>query len=334
MYKLYLPKGDVDVTILYDDIIRRAVRQTGEEIVDVCSLKDIKRDDKVIAVCVRDAFAVWLRNPTQYVIVWTQGIVEEILTQTLHCYFITRMKYFCFCFLEYLVLKKAKRLFFVSEAMRKHFIKKYGSFKTPYIIMPCFNIEQLDIEAFCPQKYVSPTFVYAGGFQKWQCVDKMLLVFKEIQKLIPNAHLTILSKELNLAESSIRKLGLNHVEVKYVDIEKLDIEMRKYKYGFLLRDNTIINRVATPTKMGTYLAAGIIPIFTTAVADFDNLLPLDGYGLKFNYTDSNLFIAKQIADFDRKEIDIEKIRETYQTVFSSYYSPNHYLNMIHQKNIF
>ena len=35
-----------------------------------------------------------------------------------------------------------------------------------------------------------------------------------------------------------------------------------------------------------------------------------------------------------KEIDIEKMRETYQTVFSSYYSPNHYLNMIYQKNIF
>ncbi|MCS2537751.1 hypothetical protein NXX36_17240 [Bacteroides fragilis] len=334
MYKLYLPQGDVDVAMLYDDIIRRAVRQAGEEIVDVCSLKDIKRGDKVIAVCVRDAFAVWLRNPAQYVIVWTQGIVEEILTQTIHCPFITRMKYLCFCFLEYLVLKKAKRLFFVSEAMRKHFIKKYGSFKTPYIIMPCFNIEQLDIGAFYPEKYANPTFVYAGGFQKWQCVDRMLLVFKEIQKLIPKAQLTILSKDLNLAESSIRKFGLNHVEVKYVEVEKLDREMRKYKYGFLLRDNTLVNRVATPTKMGNYLAAGIIPIFTTAVADFSNLLSLDEYGLRFDYADSNLSIAKQIADFDQKEIDIDEIRKKYEAVFSSYYSSNHYLNVIREKNIF
>lgn len=335
MYKFYLPKGERVVTEYYNDLIKKSVKRAGKEITDIGVLGEIEKSDKVIVVSVRDALRVWIQNPKQHVTVWIQGVgAEESLTQSLHCFPIKWLKYYYYCCCEYLTLKKAKALFLVSWAMKEHFTKKYGSFKVPYIIMPCFNIGKLDIDSFYEERYASPTFVYAGGFQVWQCVDRMLLVFKEIQKLIPNAHLTILSQDLEIAKSSIEKMELNHVEAKYIPRAELDVEMRKYKYGFLLRENTVINKVATPTKMGTYLAAGIIPIFTTAVADFDNLLPLDEYGLKFNYTDSNLFIAKQIADFDMKEIDIEKMRETYQTVFSSYYSPNHYLNMIYQKNIF
>lgn len=40
------------------------------------------------------------------------------------------------------------------------------------------------------------------------------------------------------------------------------------KFGFVLRNDVPVNRVATPTKLSSYLSAGVIPVFSKYLKDF------------------------------------------------------------------
>ncbi|MFH4294131.1 hypothetical protein WAJ58_23570, partial [Acinetobacter baumannii] len=70
--------------------------------------------------------------------------------------------------------------------------------------------------------------------------------------------------------------------IKYVSLENLDTELLKYKYGFLIRENHIVNNVATPTKMNSYLANGIIPIYLSFIDHF-----------KVNFNEYDFIVAKE-----------------------------------------
>ena len=75
----------------------------------------------------------------------------------------------------------------------------------------------------------------------------------------------------------------------------------------------MVNRVATPTKFSSYLAAGVLPIFSSCLKDF-----YDSYGnsdivcVADNYSD--------ITEFVRKEHDKGIIMAEIKNIFNSYYS--------------
>lgn len=50
------------------------------------------------------------------------------------------------------------------------------------------------------------------------------------------------------AKEIVENAGLNNIEIRNVPYQELPAEMKKFKYGFLIRDNHALNRVATPTK--------------------------------------------------------------------------------------
>lgn len=137
--------------------------------------------------------------------------------------------------------------------------------KISYIIS-CYNKalnKNLIIENF--SKYYKLNFVYAGSLYKWQCIEKTLEVFREVEKIDSSAHLTLLTKNTTEAKHMVELFGIKNFDVKYISLHDLDSELIKYKYGFLLRADNILNRVAKPTKMNSYLAVGIIPIYSIVV---------------------------------------------------------------------
>lgn len=334
MYKFYLPYGEESVTAYYNEIIRDGIKQSGNEVIDVKDFREIGREDKVIVISARMALSVWMHNPKQDVFVWIQGVgAEESLMYTSLFLPIRYLKYIHFRLSEYIVMRKARAIFFVSQAMKNYYEERYGTIRSPFIIMPCFNT-QICRNAFWRDKYTKPTFVYTGGFQKWQCVDNVLAIYQRIKYHIPTAQLTFLTSDLDNAKSLLKNMNVVGVKIKHVPSNELLEELRLYKYGFIWREDVIVNNVATPTKMSNYLAAGVIPIFTTAINDFSQNLSLGKYGLIFHPSESADSVAVKIANFDREKIDVDKIRKKYEDIFSSYYSRDHYLEIIMERKIF
>jgi len=95
--------------------------------------------------------------------------------------------------------------------------------------------------------------------QKWQQVYKMIEAIQNtsdyyIYKFFcpaPQNALAMLSDDLRNKAS---------IEIDSKPSKEIFTAYRACHYGFILRDSTIVNRVACPTKLIEYLSMGIVPI--------------------------------------------------------------------------
>lgn len=324
MYKFYLQDGDLnEATSYYIDIISRALLQQGEQVEKVFSLKVISPTDKVITIQSKAFFRVWLKNPKQYIINWYQGIVPEEAMCMFEDSLSKYARKYLWRFLEYFSLCKAKGNIFVSEAMWRHYQHIYGYDKSNYCIMPCFN-QELDLRQFTAEKYATPSFVYAGSLSRWQCIDRTLLLFKDIHALFPQATLTLLTKEKEKAISLCHKYGVK-ADIKFVASSELQQVLGAYKYGFIVRDDIAVNNVATPTKMNSYMANGVIPVYSDVINDFQTVFRDLKYVVSFTGEEEALSKIKKI---ETSGVDCGVIKSEYETVFGFYYSVDKYVGLL------
>lgn len=330
--KFYLPEGAIfEATSYYCDLLQRAFVKNGNySVVIISNLNDVNEQDYLVTIRINDP--IELKIKPKRLIHWFQGIAPEERKMVGNYSFKSRLAAYKYSWMEKRILNKADITLFVSDSMRKHYQNKYkAKIKDKAVVIPCYNIkleeEFLDTKA---KRYEKPTFVYAGGIHNWQCIEETLLVFKEVHKKLNNATLTILTSHKQKAQELITKFEVPNVELNFVKLENLQVELSKYKYGFLLRKNNIVNNVATPTKMNSYLAAGLIPIYTSVVDDFELNIDLQDYSLKFNELDiSN--IAEAVCSFDNILIDANRLYRIYTNVFLKYYNDDVYIEAMNSK---
>ena len=317
-----------DATSYYVDIIKESIEQKlGEKVLMAHSIKDITEKDIVFTIHYRTFYFVYRFTKCQKLCFWVQGILPEELElqgntikNKLKIYFYNRV--------EKIILRTASLIFFVSEDMRLHFQKKWGVEVKNYIIMPCFNKQIIKESFFTERKYTSPSFVYAGSLSSWQCIDETLVLYKEIEKQLPDSSLIILTAEVNKAKLLLKERQIKNASVNYIPLYELDSELQKYKYAFLIRDDIDVNHVATPTKMNTYLANGLIPIYSDVVGAFRRYLSAmnSSVVLKSPLDKENAVAA--VVDFEKQSIIPSEILEEYSSIFSLFYNEEEYKNAI------
>ena len=102
-------------------------------------------------------------------------------------------------------------------------------------------------------------------------------------------------------------------------------ELLKYKYGFILRRDIPLNRVSTPTKLSSYLANGVIPIYSTVIESFKEPLEDKEYAIAADV--SNLDeLYEQIVSFEKKRVNVESLDREYEAVFDDFYNETRYKN--------
>lgn len=195
------------------------------------------------------------------------AIPEELSYQTGPLYS------FFFGIVEYLAFKRVNYFVHVTEAMKKHFQKKYAHIYAKRNIQDvCYGIVT-DISGYVdPQKLAETkrklgveegdvVFVYAGGTQKWQKFNFMLDTIKAIKGQITNAKFILLTGELDTMRSIVKEYHLEHdVFIDSVPQSELKYYYELAHYGFVLRDDHILNHVSNPTKLSEYLSFGITPV--------------------------------------------------------------------------
>lgn len=156
-------------------------------------------------------------------------------------------------YIERVVVKRSTALVYVTRALKTHIEKKYGYLKASSWIIPIFS--KLPAP---PQEITknADTVIYAGGLQPWQCIDDMLAASTKVQDRLKFLFLTGDPETLRLKTSAA---GLN-VRIESVPWSELPNYYARAAMGFVLRDETIVNVVACPTKLVEYLHFGVIPI--------------------------------------------------------------------------
>jgi len=179
-------------------------------------------------------------------------------------------------YLERFAYRKANFISCVSNNMKLSLMKKYGE-RNNVSMTPCgadFRIKKIikcnEIVNFC----------YLGGLSEWQKFESVCNTidhFKHIDKI--NFH--IITKDIELAKYQLKQKGLLSENISVISLARSELPsyLSDMDYGFVFRDNTFINNTASPIKVSEYICAGIIPVLTSGVGDFYDILKNSGLGL-------------------------------------------------------
>lgn len=317
MYKIYLTNRSLnEATSYYIGLIEQSITLSGNESKRICQVSDIEVNDVIITLEAKDFFLISVLKPKNKKINWYQGITPEEAMMV----YGNPLRKWLWEFFERYSLRKAALNLFVSRAMRLHYQLKYNYRKSNYLEIPCYNQAfQIDSVAY-EGKYVKPTFAYIGSLSRWQCIHQVLAIYKEVEKSLPEAHLSIFTREVAEATALVEAYQLTSTTVKHVPLEVLSEALKPIKYGWLIRDNIAVNNVATPTKMNTYMANGLIPIYSDVVEAFKENIDLGVYGLKIQPEHSNHHVASSIIQYELgKVIKPEELGACYQHIFFKFY---------------
>lgn len=332
MKKCYLycdPRSINDATNYYCGLIKQGLENEGYQYEIAHNLSALKDANVIFTITEKYFFKAKLRYPAKKHIYWAQGVDAEEAKMDMRT-IKDLLRYLFRRLSEPMAVKLSDLLFCVSIRMLEYFEDTYGlKNRGQIIVMPCYNL-QLS-KKFNEKQYEEPTFVYAGGASIWQGVDFMLDVYSNIEKKLPTSRLTLLTKDKEVFINKLKEKGINNYEIKYISVSELQNELHKYKYGFILRDNSIVNQVATPTKMNSYLSNYLIPIFSTTVDDFNRHINLGEFSIKIQYPLDSKLIANEIIKFETESHDFSKYKQFVDNVFEEHYNDSVYLSEIKEK---
>lgn len=321
MYKLYvISESFNDATTFYIQIIEDAIKAAGFNVERINDTSYITQEDIVITVGNKMFFDASKKKPMAQ-INWFQGVAPEEVKYSHNSWFKKIIYYLGHTFYEWYALKHASLSIMVSDTMKKHYSNKYG-FDSAAFIMPCFNAF-LNKSAF-KDKFDKPTFVYAGNLAGWQCFEETVSLFSKIKESVPSAKLTVYTQDQEEAYAILKKYNVES-DLRYVPYQQLSKEIQDYKYGFLVRADDPVNNVATPTKMNTYLANAIIPIYSTVIGAFrDNLNGLH-YAVPVDNIDD---CVNKIVELENESIKPNDVLKDYSPIFEKYYSREYYISAL------
>ncbi len=321
-------KNDMSVTGTYMNIVRKACENTGENTVvlpmgeELCNKKDVIVSDTL------NASIRYFIKGCKNQILWVQGVTPEESYMRNQ----SKIRFWIWNVLEKYVVKHAKMLLMVSDEMLQHYESKYKlSLKEKTVVMPCFNELSIVDDAFSQNKYDENTFTYVGSLHKWQCFEETLSLYSIIEKNSKTpTKLYVYTFEQERAIRLIQQYEIKNVEVSYVDKEQLSEKLKYIKYGFVLRQDCIVNKVATPTKFSNYLSNGIIPIYSDVLKSFAEYDRANNIGIVCN-TGQLIEGANIILESMNSRLVSSNIRAKCQAVFEDYYNANNYELLIYRK---
>lgn len=322
---LFCDKRSINnATRYYISVVEECLEKLGCKIKVVHHLMDIHSPEIVFVVSSAYSLITRIRFPKVKIIDWQQGVDYE--EAKVNRPLIKRIGHF---FTEQLGVRAADMLLFTSGGMLEYYQKKICFRKNNYVIMPCHNMPIGPRPEL--NKYQTPTFVYAGSTDVWQSFDTILDVYAIVEKAIPEAKLYLYCKKSEKNLAMVNDRGIKNVFFDYVTVDELQQRLLGYKYGFIIREKNWINYVATPTKMNSYLASYVIPIFSDGVEDFNRKIDLGEFTLKNSTPLNAKLIASKIIEFEKQPHDFQAYLDKVEYIFATHYNTELYKEQIISK---
>jgi glycosyltransferase involved in cell wall biosynthesis len=110
-------------------------------------------------------------------------------------------------------------------------------------------------------------FVYSGSLAAWQCAEPAVRLFAKIRRRRPDARLVLLTHDGEEGRRLASREGVGDAIVSSLTPEETRQTLPAFDAAFLLRGDSIVNRVAAPVKFAEYLHAGLPVILTEGIGD-------------------------------------------------------------------
>lgn len=316
---IYINYPNIVVLQSYLEVVQKALINVGYQCRFIKSLYGIDKKSLIVYPMGIDAFKYYWKGYKNFIL-WQQGATADESFMRNH----SKLRHWILNKIDVFAMNKSQFVFYVSEYMRKHYEKLAGkSLKHKSYIMPCFN-EIYDETIYKDKDYSKNIFTYVGSLALWQCFAQTATLYKQIEERIPNTLFKVLTFSVDEATRIIKEKGIKNYFVACVPKEQVKKELLETTYGFILREDNVVNRVATPTKFSSYLASGVIPLFSDCLNDFYQA----SKGYKYVKSIPQNYDVQQIIDFIVEVKDPNEIKKEFYSLLTEHYSPSTHINNI------
>lgn len=179
------------------------------------------------------------------------------------------------------ILASADWLIFVSKAMHQYYVDKFQFQMPNYSIIPCatrasYQYDLTERSRLREQFGITEklVFCYVGSAAPYQLISEMCALFMQVHEEDKNTFFLVISHHQDEFRGAIRQYNIDpeSYQVMTVEHEKLFNLLQIGDIGLLLRSNSLVNRVASPTKFAEYCLCGLPVITTEYVGDISRLV--------------------------------------------------------------
>lgn len=316
---IYMNYPNVVVLNFYLDVIKEALEGLNYECEYIKGFEGVSKKDLIVFPMANDAFKYYHKG-YRNIILWQQGATgaESYMRHS------SKIRRAILNYMDCFVMKRAKMILYVSEHMLHYYEKMAGrSFAHKAYLMPCFN-EALVHDMIAQKDYSQKTFTYVGSLDLWQCFNETAEIYAEIEKRIPGTFFKVLTFQTDKAKQILEEKGIRNYSVACVPKEQVKAELAGCTYGFMIRHDIDVNRVATPTKISSYLSAGVLPIYSTCLTDFHKQAKGKSFAYPLNPEENIDGLIQYIND----GVDQETVQKEIEELFGTYYSTEKHAQQI------
>ena len=190
-------------------------------------------------------------------------VAEALLGRNLRAYIIAAWSWLC--------VRRAMRLADHVNAVSKTMVEWiWRKFKKRASVLPCCiaQVSGGDLPQRM-QRTQGKTIVYSGGMSAWQKIDEIIALMKKISEVDASIRFRFLTKDVDALRQLCASAGLpdSQWSAKSCKPDEVEEELSRADCGIILRDDTLVNQVASPIKVGEYLAAGLGVIASPFIGD-------------------------------------------------------------------
>jgi|GEM_PF-700868 len=203
--------------------------------------------------------------------------------------------------LENQCLKKADFIITASDALKKN-LEERGLGKN-IVSLPCLvndkkfprlspqTIPYLRKKFGLPDKIIT---VYAGGMQDWQDFSTIINLHKA-----NDWHLLVLTTNVEVAEKKLAEIQ-NKCTIITVPHDEIYQYFQLADWGWLIREDNQLNKIAFPTKAAEYLISGLPILHNGTVEDINHLVRRHRLGWDIKHD-----LSEWVAEYQNSRADIK-----------------------------
>lgn len=160
----------------------------------------------------------------------------------------------------------------VSRALVAHWQQRYAYVGDRHVVVPCTlgtsHVEPPEVGRV-PDGRV--TLVYSGSTAGWQSFELLEHALGRSLEEQPALELLFLSRQ-DANNIRLAKRFPERVRIVWLQPEAVAEALAEADHGVLLRERTVTNQVASPTKFAEYLAAGLRVVVSEHIGDLSDLV--------------------------------------------------------------
>jgi len=222
-------------------------------------------------------------------------------------------------FSEKLLTKKSDGIICVSNALSKYYVTKFhiGKERNRFLVIPgaaSVNLFYFDnnlrdnTRRELNYSATDLVIVYSGALiQKWEIPDDVFSFVKKLKKKQENIVFLVITPDVELAKEYATKYEMKEfTTILNSPFHEVNKFLNASDIAILIREDTIMNNVASPTKFAEYLKCGLPTIISKGVYDFADTIHTTNYGIVLedyrHIKDQEFNMIYNMKDLNRESI--------------------------------